>query len=124
MSDTKRRVEVGWGPGNPKFDQWNAGRPATKHTQSVKHQTSDRRNSPSKAHLNRSHRFTKGVKNTLHNLEKKADDLRTKEALGLANPGVTCKLCHNLCNPDTAHLHQGGWIGDECCWDERLRASE
>ena len=86
MSDTKRRVQVGWGPGNPAFDQWNAGRPPARQTQSVKHQTSDRRNSPSKAHLKRNHRFTKGVKNTLHHLEEKAEQLWAKEAMAPENP--------------------------------------
>lgn len=40
------------------------------------------------------------------------------------SPTVKCKRCKELCNADQAHLHQGEWIGDECCWDERLRASE
>ena len=37
---------------------------------------------------------------------------------------VTCAICHRACCAKTAHLHSGQWIGDECCWDERLRASE
>ena len=37
---------------------------------------------------------------------------------------VACSLCGNPCDAGKAHLHQGKWIGDECCWDERLRASE
>jgi hypothetical protein len=37
---------------------------------------------------------------------------------------VICKMCLNPCNAQTAHLHQGQFIGDECCWDERLRSSE
>lgn len=37
---------------------------------------------------------------------------------------VKCSLCGELCNVRTAHLHQGEYIGDECCWDERLRSSE
>lgn len=37
---------------------------------------------------------------------------------------VICKICHQPCNAQAAHLHQGEYIGDECCWDERLRASE
>ena len=37
---------------------------------------------------------------------------------------VTCTICGKDCAAATAHLHQGQWIGDECCWDDRLRASE
>lgn len=37
---------------------------------------------------------------------------------------VTCSICGESVPKATAHLHQGKWIGDECCWDERLRASE
>lgn len=37
---------------------------------------------------------------------------------------VVCSLCGNMCGAKTAHLHSEEWIGDECCWDERLRASE
>jgi hypothetical protein len=37
---------------------------------------------------------------------------------------VVCYLCGNTCAAGTAHLHQGKYIGDTCCWDERLRASE
>ena len=37
---------------------------------------------------------------------------------------ATCSLCHLPCRRDEAHWHAGEIIGDECCWDERLRASE
>jgi hypothetical protein len=37
---------------------------------------------------------------------------------------VSCKFCHKSVPADTAHLHDGEWVGDECCWDERLRATE
>jgi len=37
---------------------------------------------------------------------------------------VECSLCGGLCDAKTAHLHQDGYIGDECCWDERLKSSE
>jgi len=40
------------------------------------------------------------------------------------NQFVKCSLCKNPAKAKTAHLHQGEYIGDECCWDERLRASE
>lgn len=35
-----------------------------------------------------------------------------------------CSMCGKPCNPGTAHMHQGDFIGDECCWDERLRCTE
>lgn len=37
---------------------------------------------------------------------------------------VTCKFCGKDARADTAHLHQDAWVGDECCWDERLRSTE
>lgn len=37
---------------------------------------------------------------------------------------VCCKFCHEMVAAATAHLHDGGWVGDACCWDERLRATE
>jgi hypothetical protein len=37
---------------------------------------------------------------------------------------VTCSICGKPCAQPTAHLHQDGWIGDECCWDDRLYSSE
>lgn len=37
---------------------------------------------------------------------------------------VPCSICHQMVLAKTAHRHQGEWIGDECCWDERLRSSE
>jgi len=37
---------------------------------------------------------------------------------------VECSLCHRNCLKATAHRHQGKYIGDECCWDERLRTTE
>jgi len=63
---------------------------------------------------------------------------RTAYEAGQASPGaavvsqdeqeadetVVCSVCKQPCNKAAAHLHQGEWIGDECCWDERLRASE
>lgn len=39
-------------------------------------------------------------------------------------PTVVCGQCGNACLATTAHLHQGRYVGDECCWDERLRSSE
>lgn len=36
----------------------------------------------------------------------------------------TCKFCHKKINPDLAHRHDGEYVGDECCWDEKLRSSE
>lgn len=37
---------------------------------------------------------------------------------------VQCSLCRMVVDVHAAHLHQGAWIGDACCWDERLRTSE
>lgn len=37
---------------------------------------------------------------------------------------VTCKFCNQPCDATAAHLHDGSWVGDECCWDERLRSTE
>jgi len=37
---------------------------------------------------------------------------------------VECKFCHQEAPASTAHLHDGQWVGDDCCWDERLRATE
>lgn len=37
---------------------------------------------------------------------------------------VMCKFCHQQVPMYSAHLHDGGYVGDECCWDERLRSSE
>jgi hypothetical protein len=47
-----------------------------------------------------------------------------REAIMNSIPTVQCKLCHELTPERTAHLHQGKWVGDECCWDERLRSTE
>jgi hypothetical protein len=37
---------------------------------------------------------------------------------------TTCSICKEQCLSRFAHLHQGEWIGDGCCWDERLHSSE
>jgi hypothetical protein len=37
---------------------------------------------------------------------------------------VRCALCGQRTAAAAAHRHDGGFIGDECCWDERLRATE
>jgi hypothetical protein len=34
---------------------------------------------------------------------------------------VNCKFCGGEVPLATAHRHGKGWVGDECCWDERLR---
>lgn len=41
----------------------------------------------------------------------------------LQAPTVECKFCHKATLAATAHLHQGSWVGDLCCWDERLRTT-
>jgi len=48
-----------------------------------------------------------------HNVEAKA-----------ADAVVMCSLCGHPAPEATAHLHQGKWIGDTCCWTEQLRSSE
>jgi hypothetical protein len=35
-----------------------------------------------------------------------------------------CSICGETRRSDTMHLHQGDWIGHDCCWDDRLHASE
>ncbi|MCP9209557.1 hypothetical protein [Streptomyces cucumeris] len=37
---------------------------------------------------------------------------------------VECKFCRNSVPAQTAHRHDGNWVGDECCWDDRLRMTE
>jgi len=36
---------------------------------------------------------------------------------------VTCSICGNDADAETAHLHQGKHIGS-CCWDDRLKTTE
>ncbi|MGH7971421.1 MAG: hypothetical protein ACREIC_22100 [Limisphaerales bacterium] len=35
-----------------------------------------------------------------------------------------CSLCHLPGLRESAHRHQGKWVCDERCWDDRLKASE
>ena len=44
--------------------------------------------------------------------------------LQLSRDPVPCQFCQSLVPALTAHAHGHGHVGDECCWDERLRASE
>ncbi|GAA1623967.1 hypothetical protein GCM10009733_020760 [Nonomuraea maheshkhaliensis] len=37
---------------------------------------------------------------------------------------VLCKVCGKLADRAMAHRHDGGWVGHESCWEERLRATE
>ena len=39
-------------------------------------------------------------------------------------PTTVCRLCDKKVFLQTAHWHQGSYIGDECCWDKRLRSAE
>lgn len=39
-------------------------------------------------------------------------------------PTVECRFCQSQVPEATAHFHDGGWVGDECCWDERLRSGD
>jgi hypothetical protein len=34
-----------------------------------------------------------------------------------------CKFCDEPVGVDY-HLHEKGFVGDDCCWDERLRSTE
>jgi hypothetical protein len=36
---------------------------------------------------------------------------------------VECKFCGQMVPASTANWHAGSWVGDECCWDERLRST-
>lgn len=46
--------------------------------------------------------------------------LREDNAVSL----VQCSVCGKQTSAESAHIHQDSYIGDNCCWDERLRASE
>jgi hypothetical protein len=37
---------------------------------------------------------------------------------------VACSLCGRPCAAMRAHHYRGKWVGDECCWDDGMRASE
>jgi len=41
-----------------------------------------------------------------------------------ARDTVICKFCGKEVPGRTAHLHQNQWVGNDCCWDERLRSTE
>jgi hypothetical protein len=59
-----------------------------------------------------------------------AFDPELRRALSAALDGINegavieCAVCHQLCAADKAHLHQGRYVCDERCWDDRLKASE
>lgn len=57
------------------------------------------------------------------------DTMKIEEALEWLErhaPGlvVQCYMCKKPALKAKAHRHQEDWIGDHCCWDERLRSSE
>jgi hypothetical protein len=35
--------------------------------------------------------------------------------------GITGRSFESGARQPTAHLHDYGWVGGSCCWDERLR---
>lgn len=37
---------------------------------------------------------------------------------------VTCTFCGDSVPLATAIAHDGGWVGKDCCWDERLRTTQ
>lgn len=39
-------------------------------------------------------------------------------------PRVKCKFCGKQVPKRTAHRHDGKWIGNDCCWDDRLKTTE
>lgn len=55
-----------------------------------------------------------------------AEKITTTETIEVedAEETVKCRYCGEQVPVATAHQHDGDWIGDECCWDERLRSSE
>jgi hypothetical protein len=58
--------------------------------------------------------------------QTKAAHQKIKEILeeaGVLIKTVPCKFCGREVPEKTAHLHEGAWVGDECCWDERLRTT-
>ena len=57
----------------------------------------------------------------------RANPQEAAEAFGISDSyevDLCCSICGETCDPKTVHFHQGDTIGDECCWDERLRSSE
>jgi hypothetical protein len=58
---------------------------------------------------------------------EEVSDLEAEEAGEIPQLGTTivrCQFCHQKVPLQTAHLHGGEWVGDECCWTEQLRGSE
>lgn len=46
-----------------------------------------------------------------------------RRSISAWSASVRCKFCDNVIPAATTHRHQGEYVG-ECCWDERLRATE
>ena len=67
--------------------------------------------------------FDKAAPHNEKNVKKAIRAALDKGEIGPTKTAV-CSLCGKPCDAGKAHLHQGKWIGDECCWDERLRSSE
>jgi hypothetical protein len=63
-----------------------------------------------------------------HMLDYHLEDVRAeglyKEERDLVGAIVICSICGKVLLEAMAHLHQNKWIGDRCCWDERLRNTE
>lgn len=55
---------------------------------------------------------------------KDPDCLELADEVRAHSDWTPCSLCNRAVPVLTAHNHQGRFIGDECCWDERLRSSE
>jgi hypothetical protein len=54
---------------------------------------------------------------------KQVEEVSTGDRIVYQNQ-MKCDMCGQSILTNTAHLHQGKYIGDECCWDERLRTTE
>ena len=60
-----------------------------------------------------------------HKTEERLADLKARlDAVKESHETVPCMYCHKQVFAITAHTTDGGYVGDECCWDERLRSSE
>jgi formylmethanofuran dehydrogenase subunit E len=56
---------------------------------------------------------------------KDAATRHNQRAIGITwKRRVRCSLCGELATRENAHRHQEAYIGDECCWDERLHITE
>ena len=60
-----------------------------------------------------------------NNLDEADDDVLLEEARDcelIEEVGI-CMFCHEAVGVDY-HLYQKGFVGDDCCWDVRLKSTE